>query len=213
MNSTASPKVLATKSKVQTQYSSSKNNKSHRDAHARMAASASPFAPTKKKKERTRLTVGGNLIHNPGDVSTKTAGLTTAKILFNSTISTPGAKFMCMDVKNFYLNTPMDRFEYMRLPLNLLPDEIIKQYDLQTIATDGWVYVEIRKGMYGLPQAGLLANQLLQKRLATHGYAPVTHTHGLWRHKTRPITFSLVVDDFGVKYVGKHNANHLLTAL
>jgi hypothetical protein len=169
--------------------------------------------PHKEEKERTRLTVGGNLIHYPGDVSTKTAGLTTAKLLFNSTISTPGAKFMSMDVKNFYLNTPMARFEYMRLPMNLLPDEIKQQYKLQAVADDGWVYVEIRKGMYGLPQAGLLANKLLQERLATHGYEPVTHTHGLWRHKTRPITFSLVVDDFGVKYVGKENADHLLNTL
>jgi hypothetical protein len=140
--------------------------------------------PQKEEKERTRLTVGGNLIHYPGDVSTKTAGLTTAKLLFNITISTPGAKFMCMDVKNFYLNTPMERYEYMCLPMAQIPNKIIEQYQLQALAHDGWIYVEIRKGMYGLPQAGLLANKRLQKRLATHGYAPVTHTHGLWRHKT-----------------------------
>jgi hypothetical protein len=169
--------------------------------------------PHKEEKERTRLTVGGNLIHYPGGVSTKTAGLTTAKLLFNSTVSTPGAKFMCMDVKNFYLNTPMERFEYMRLPMAQIPDEIIQQYQLNTLAHDGWIHVEIRKGMYGLPQAGLLANKLLQKRLATHGYAPVTHTHGLWKHNTRPIMFSLVVDDFGVQYVGIDNATHLLTTL
>jgi hypothetical protein len=140
--------------------------------------------PQKEEKERTRLTVRGNLIHYPGDVSTKTAGLTTAKLLFNSTISTPGAKFMCMDVKNFYLNTPMERYEYMRLPMVQIPNEIIQQYQLQALAHDGWIYVEIRKGMCCLPQGGLLANKLLQKCLATHGYAPVTYIHGLWCHKT-----------------------------
>jgi hypothetical protein len=75
------------------------------------------------------------------------------------------------------------------------------------------VYIEIQKGMYGLKQAGLLANQLLLTRLAPFGYYPARHTPGLWLHKTRPISFSLVVDDFAFKYVGKLHADHLLNAL
>jgi hypothetical protein len=67
--------------------------------------------------------------------------------------------------------------------------------------------------MYGLKQAGLLSNQLLQTRLAPFGYYPARHTPGLWLHKTRPIAFSLVVDDFAVKYVGKQHADHLRNAL
>jgi hypothetical protein len=67
--------------------------------------------------------------------------------------------------------------------------------------------------MHGLPQAGRLANDLLVKRLAPHRYHPVRHTHGLWRHDTRPITCTLVVDDFGIKYIGKEHANHLHQAL
>jgi hypothetical protein len=108
---------------------------------------------------------------------------------------------------------PMSRFEYMRPPLSIIPDEIVEAYNLKALAHDGWIYIEIQKGMYGLPQAGILANKLLQDRLAKHGYRPVRHTHGLWRHDTRPITFSLVVDDFGVKYVGRDNAQHLHDAL
>jgi hypothetical protein len=65
--------------------------------------------------------------------------------------------------------------------------------------------------MYGLK--GLLANQLLQTRLAPFGYYPALHTPGLWLHKTRPISFTLVVDDFAVKYVGKQHAKHLRNAL
>jgi hypothetical protein len=57
--------------------------------------------------------------------------------------------------------------------------------------------------MYGLKQAGLLVNQLLQTRLAPFVYYPGRHTPGLWLHTTRPITFSLIVDDFAAKYVGK----------
>jgi hypothetical protein len=67
--------------------------------------------------------------------------------------------------------------------------------------------------MYGLKQAGLLANQLLQTRIAPFGYYPARHTPGLWLHKTRPIYFTLVVDDFSVKYVGKKHAEHLPNAL
>jgi hypothetical protein len=67
--------------------------------------------------------------------------------------------------------------------------------------------------MYGLKQAGLLANQLLQTRLAPFGYYPAHHTTGLWLHKTSPIAFSLIVDDFAVKYVGKQHADHLRNSL
>jgi hypothetical protein len=67
--------------------------------------------------------------------------------------------------------------------------------------------------MYGLPQAGIIAQQLLQKRLANHGYHPCRHTHGLWKHDTHPVAFSLVVDDFGIKYVGREHAQHLIDSI
>ena len=67
--------------------------------------------------------------------------------------------------------------------------------------------------MYGLSQAGILANELLQKNLMNHGYAPCKHTPGLWTHKTKPTQFVLVVDDFGVKYVGRENFLHLITVI
>jgi hypothetical protein len=91
----------------------------------------------------------------------------------------------------------------MVINLASLPQETIEKYDLNELAQDGKVYIEIQKGIYGLPQAGVLANELLQRNLAKDGYRPTIHTHGLWTHDTRPILFSLVVDDFGVKYVGR----------
>jgi hypothetical protein len=75
----------------------------------------------KEEKERTRLTIGGDQIEYPGDKSTRTAGLTTAKILINSAISTPNANFLVIDINNFYLNTPLGRFEYMLINLASLP--------------------------------------------------------------------------------------------
>jgi hypothetical protein len=97
--------------------------------------------------------------------------------------------------------------------LSIIPDEIIAKYNLQAISVDGWVYIEIRKGMYGLKQAALFENQLLQKRLEPYGYYPARHTTCLWLHTKKPIAFTLVVDDFGVKYVVKENAHHLCNAL
>ena len=67
--------------------------------------------------------------------------------------------------------------------------------------------------MYGLPQSGLLANELLEKRLNKHGYRQSKLVPGLWRQDTRPVQFTLVVDNFGVKCVGEEHANHLKPVL
>jgi hypothetical protein len=97
--------------------------------------------------------------------------------------------------------------------LSRFPEEVVQKYNLIALSVDGWVYIEIWKGMYGLKQSGLLANQLLQTRLAPFGYYPARHNPGLWLHHTRPIFFTLVMDDFTVKYVDKQHAEHLRNAL
>jgi hypothetical protein len=101
----------------------------------------------------------------------------------------------------------------MKMLLSRFPEEIVQKYNLHALAVDGWVYIEIRKGMYRLKQVGFLANQILQTRVAPFGYYPARHTPGLWLHNTRPISFTLVVDDFAVRYVGKQHADHLRNAL
>jgi hypothetical protein len=76
--------------------------------------------------------------------STPTTTLVTAKLLINSTISTPKAKFYGMDLSNFYLMTPMKEYEYMQIQLELIPDKIIHQCNLRDLVDDqGWVYFEI----------------------------------------------------------------------
>jgi hypothetical protein len=101
----------------------------------------------------------------------------------------------------------------MAINLSSLPQETIDKYDLIELSQDGKVYIEIQKGIYGLPQAGILANELLQRNLAKDGYRQTPHTHGLWKHDTRPISFSLVVDDFGVKYVVRKHTEHLMECI
>jgi hypothetical protein len=173
------------------------------------------YRPQKKDPNRVRITVGGNLLKDdyPGELTTRTADLTTSKILWNSTISTDGARYMTADVKNFYLCTPMERYQYMKIKAALIPTEFMDSYHLHDKVYKGFIWMEIRRTMYGLPEAGVLSNQLLRKRLATHGYFELPHTPGLWKHMCRPIWFTLVVDDFGVKYIGKEHADHLMHAL
>eukprot|EP00804_Cyclotella_cryptica_P013531 CCRYP_017239-RA/>CCRYP_017239-RA protein AED:0.45 eAED:0.45 QI:0/0/0/1/1/1/2/0/507 len=171
------------------------------------------YRPQKQDPNRVRITVGGNLIDYPGELTTQTADLITSKILWNSVISTPNARYVTADLKLFYLTAPLDRYEYMQIPIKIIPDHIIIQYHLREKVNNGYLYMEICRAMYGLPQAGILANKLLSQRLAKHGYYKVVHTPGLWKHTTRPISFTLIVDDFGIKYVGKEHAEHLLNAL
>jgi hypothetical protein len=134
-------------------------------------------------------------------------------LLINSTISTPNARYMNADLKDFFLGTPMTRYEYMRIPIDMLPDVIIDQHNLRPLFPNGYVYVEICRGMYGLPQAGRLANNQLIAFLAPHGYRRIPLTSGLWRHDTKDIVFSLVVDDFGVRYTSRAVADHLISTL
>jgi hypothetical protein len=156
---------------------------------------------------------GGDRVHYPFNTGTPTANPLTIKLLINSVISTPGARSFMMDIKNFYLCTPMTmtRYEYIGLKLSDMPEDVIAHYYLLDIATsDGYVYCKFRQGMYGLPQAGIIAHELLAKRLKEHGYNQSKTTPGLWTHEWCPITFSLAVNNFGVKYIREAHAQHLI---
>ena len=167
------------------------------------------YRPQKSDPNRSRLTLGGYQIVCLYDVSTPTSDLPTIKMLCNSVLSSPGAKFFTVDVANFYLGPPMDRPEFIILPVKIIPQEIIDNYKLSDLENDGWVYTKIVRGMYGLPQAGKIDNDLLKKRLEWDGYYATQFKPGLWIHAWRPLNFTLVVDDFGFKSEGDAHANHL----
>jgi hypothetical protein len=162
------------------------------------------------------MTAGGDKLDYPGDASSPTVSMLAAKIHINSTISDAkdGARHMGLDIKNYYLGTPMEYYQYMRVPTWCIPPEVWDDpsYNIH-VADDGYVYLEIRRGLYGLKEAGILAFNQLVKKLAPHGYEPMPFTPGLWRHRTKRTTFVLCVDDFGVKYFSKADAQHLIDAL
>jgi hypothetical protein len=81
----------------------------------------------------------------------------------------------------------MERPEYMRMKLGNLPQEFVDLYDLTKLAEDnGNVYIKVQKGMYSLPQAGILAHRLLEQWLNEHGYQQSQVTPGLWKHALDP---------------------------
>eukprot|EP00804_Cyclotella_cryptica_P022238 CCRYP_017928-RA/>CCRYP_017928-RA protein AED:0.26 eAED:0.26 QI:0/0/0/1/1/1/3/0/814 len=168
----------------------------------------------KKDPYRTRATMGGNLINYPDDVGTPTANMLLVKIFLNSVISTRGARFANADIANFYLMTPLKRPEYAKIRLSNIPEEIMEEYNLREKATpDGWVYIKVIRGMYGLPQAGSLGHDLLEQRLNAEGYFQSKIVPGLWKHEVRPIMFALVVDDFGIKYTREEDLDHLIESI
>jgi hypothetical protein len=169
--------------------------------------------PQKEDLNRIQITVGGNLINYPGKLTTQMADITAAKLLWYSVLSTPGAKYVCLNIKNFYLSAPLDRFEYVQIPFTLFPPWIIKQYALKDKVLNGHIYLKMHCAAWGLPQAGILANKLLKKRLAPHGYFMCKQTPSLWKHETRPISFTLVMDNFGIKYLREEDIAHLIRCI
>ncbi len=98
------------------------------------------FCPQKADPHCIRITAGGNLIKYPCELSTRTPDLTTSKLMWNSVLITEGAKYMCLNIKYFYLTAPLDRFKYMKMPLVLFPDWIKKkigQIRIQRICLPG----------------------------------------------------------------------------
>ena len=97
---------------------------------------------------------------------------------------------MTIDLKDFFLASPMLTPEFMKLQYKHIPDDIIKKYNLdKKVAADRCIYVKINKGMYGLKQAVILVCNQLVKFLEPHGYKPIPHTVGMWYHTERKTKF------------------------
>ena len=162
---------------------------------------------------RVRGTYGGNRGDYKGPTAAETADITTVKLVLNSVASDPEAQWLTTDISDFYLGTPMDTPEYMRVPLKYIPAATMEKHNLAGLVHNGAVIMQLNKGIYGLKQAGRLAQQRLIKHLADHGYHQTEHTPCLFKHDTNSVIFTLVVDDFGVKYKQKEDVTHLLDTL
>ena len=139
------------------------------------------YRPLKSEKYRARMVVGGDRLSYNDDPGSPAASLIETKLLLNSVISDAdkGARFMSADLKDFFLCSYMKTPEYMRIPLKNIPDDIIKKYNIDKLKHKDFVYVKIKRGMYGLKQAAWLAYEQLRQHLEPHGYYPDPNHQGL----------------------------------
>ena len=173
------------------------------------------YRPMKDDKYRIRLVVGGDKLVYEADTGSPAASMLETKLLINSVISDAkdGARFMSADLKDFFLQSIMPEAEYMKIPWKYFPTDIRTRYKLHDKVHKDYIYVRIRRGMYGLKQAAILAYDQLVAHLKPHGYLPVPGTNGIFRHTTRRTKFCLCVDDIGIKYYNDDDVEHLLNVL
>ena len=125
----------------------------------------------------------------------------------------PGARGTGMDIKHFCVNTNLDGYEQIWVPENMSTKDIQKLYKLDRLIHNGRVLVEIRKGMYVLPQAGILIHKKIKKHLTKYGYFPCKQIPGRWQHESKNVIFTLIIDGVAVKYQPKQDAGHLLQSI
>ena len=109
-----------------------------------------------------------------------------------------------------YLMSLLLEAKYVRFRYDLIPPRIVKHYNLDPLTVDGYVYARINQAWYGLKQGGKIAHNDLVQHLRKHGYVRAGKTDGLFTHITRNISFTLVVDDFGIKYTNEADVHHLI---
>ena len=170
---------------------------------------------TGKPVIRVRHTYGKAQTPYLGPTEALTADSTTVRLHLNSVISDPNRRYSTLDAKDFYLMTDkLQSPEYMWAKLGNIPQATQQQFGLPALATpDGRILIKIIRGIYGLPQAGRLAQAKLFAHLAAHGYKECKNTPCLFRHATRNISFTLVVDDFGVGWSNRDDLDHLIATL
>ena len=152
------------------------------------------------------MTISGDRLDYPDETSSPTASLIETKLLLNSVISDHklhNAKFCSIDIKDFFLTTPMVRAEYLRIHKRYFSPEFKSIYKLQDKIHQDYIYCKVKKGMYGLKQAAILAYKLLVKRLRNDGYQPIPMTNGLFKHNSRKQSLRFVLMILGSNII--HN--------
>ena len=163
-------------------------------------------------QRRVRGTIGGDKVYYPGVTAAFVAHLETIRLHINAAVS-EDAELCTADISDFYLGTPLDRKEYMSISLKHIPPDIQKRYNIFGMVHNGYILMEISKGIYGLPQAGKLSQDRLVKHLAANDYIQCVNTPCLFKHKINGVVFTLVVDDFLIKFKGRDSVDHLLNVL
>jgi hypothetical protein len=161
---------------------------------------------------RSRFTAGGDRLDYPGAISARTADMEVVKVLLNSTLSTD-SELMTMDIKDFYLGTPLEISQYIKVDCKFITPECMDKYDLHKFVHNGYILHKVDKSIYGLKEAGRLSQDKLISHLEPAGYIQCPNVPCLFIHKERDTKFSLIVDDFLVMYRKAEDAKHLIDTL
>ena len=168
----------------------------------------------KKEPNCTCATKGADRINYPDDIQVPMANQLLINKILNSVISRSAARFATADISIFYIMTPLKRPEFAKINIRDIPTKIIQEYNLCKKATpDDWVYIEVIRGMYGLPQAESLGHDLLEDRLNKEQYYQSKIVPGLWKHMDKPTMLTLVVNDFRMKYIKRELLDHIINTL
>ena len=169
---------------------------------------------------RVRGTFGGDHRKYPGAVSSNTAEYPVVKMLLNSVISDvkirdKNTRFATLDLVDFYIGTELENHDdpdYFKIKASKVPSAVCEKYNISA-DSDDFIYFRLDKCLYGHAVAGRLSNQELVKILKIAGYHESDLVPCLFKHETRNVTFSLIVDDLGVKYTNFDDIQHLIDSI
>ena len=169
---------------------------------------------------RVRGTFGGDHRKYPGAVSSNTAEYPVVKMLLNSVVSDvrnkdKDTRFSTLDLVDFYIGTELENHDdpdYFKIKASKVPIAICQKYNISP-DNDDYIYFRLDKCLYGHAVAGRLSNQELVKLLKVAGYYESDLVPCLFKHESRQISFSLIVDDLGVKHTNTEDIQHLIDAI
>jgi hypothetical protein len=149
---------------------------------------------------RVRLAFGGNLSDYDGERSSSMVDITTVKVAFNHLVSDENLDYCTLDLKDMYLQSKLDRPEFMRMPLAQIPMNLRVKLGMAHLPEHTMILWQVDQALYGMPQAGMLAQRDLDGILRAGGFYTTPTTPCLYKHRTRTIIFTVWVDDFFVIY-------------
>ena len=157
---------------------------------------------------RTRITAGGDKLDHNGETVVNSADCVCIKCHWNSVLSSPGHRCSTMDAGNMHLESKLPKSGCVGFKPSQMPVAIQVQCNLQDLVNEkGCVHAGIDKAWNGLKEAGCIAGNDIRDHLAAFGCTESKFSPGFFAHDTRPINFTPVVDDSGVKWKNMKTLN------
>ena len=159
-----------------------------------------------------RQTFGGDKASTGDSTYSSTSTMEEVKLFLTGAVS-DNANLSAIDITAFFLNTPLQRYAYLRMPYAQASPNLIKKYGWEKYQQNGAIIFEVRKAMYGMDDASRKSFQMLEKCLRADGYNNTERNPNLFRHNNNGVAFTLVVDDLCVKWSTQEGWQHLLQTL